>query len=330
MFHLYEAGEHGALARAERFGEWIDIVERTVANPNARMSFATSGSTGRPKRCPHSLDDLNGEAGHLAEIFGDRTRVLAFVPAHHIYGFLFTALLPERLNIDVVEPAEAVEALSTIKRGDLIVSFPERWMWLDRTIPRWPEGVAGVTSTAPCPRSLIAGLVSQGLETMTEIYGSSETAGVATRAWPDAGYHLMPRWTFEDEQGAEFTRIADRSGRHLELPDVIQRTTDGCFEIIGRRDGAVQVGGVNVYPDAVAAELRGRLGVKDVAVRLMRPNEGLRLKAFVVGNHGWDEGDLRVALNAWIGRALEPAARPCALTFGHQLPTNTMGKASDW
>ncbi len=330
MFNLYEAGEHDALLRAERFGEWIDVVGRAVARSDARVRFATSGSTGKPKRCAHSLDDLDTEARYLAEVFADRSRVFAFVPAHHIYGFIFTALLPERLTAAVVEPSRAVQELSTLRRKDLIVGFPERWMWLERTIGGWPDGVAGVTSTAPCPRDLIGMLVEQGLAGMTEVYGSSETAGVATRTWPDAHYRLMPHWTFADKGDAGIARIADAAGRCFELSDVVEHAADGCFTITGRHDGIVQVGGVNVSPGSVAAALRERPGVKDAAVRLMRPDEGLRLKAFIVVQHGWREHDLRLDLDSWIERALEPAARPRALTFGQQLPTNEMGKAVDW
>ena len=200
------------------------------------------------------------------------------------------------MGAEVVEPARAVRALSTLKRGDLVVAFPERWMWLERTIRRWPDGVSGVTSTAPCPRALIEALMDQGLAAMTEVYGSSETAGVATRAWPEAGYRLMPHWVFEGGHDAAVTRVVDGSGRRFELPDAVQRAADGCFTIIGRRDDAVQVGGVNVRPDDVAAALRGRPGVSDVAVRLMRPDEGLRLKAFIVADVGWNEDDLRSQL----------------------------------
>ena len=329
MFHLYEAGEQDALVRAEHFGEWIDVVGRAVAKDGARVSFATSGSTGKPKRCTHAFEDLGREVRHLGEVFSGRTRVLAFVPSHHIYGFIFTALLPDVLNVDVAEPTRAVRALSTLKRGDLLVAFPERWMWLERTIPRWPDGVVGVTSTAPCPRALIEALVSQGLSAMTEVYGSSETAGVATRVWPETGYRLMPHWTF-GEHGADTTRIADGSGRCFELPDAVERVADGSFTITGRRDDVVQVGGVNVRLNEVAARLRERPGIKDVAVRLMRPDEGLRLKAFIVAEHGRREDHLRLDLDVWIGQALAPAARPCALTFGRQLPINAMGKAADW
>ena len=70
--------------------------------------------------------------------------------------------------------------------------------------------------------------------------------------------------------------------------------------------------------------------MRDAAVRLMRPDEGRRLKAFIVADDGWDEDDLRSDLEAWIGQALDPAARACALTFGHRLPTSDLGKTADW
>ncbi len=90
-----------------------------------------------------------------------------------------------------------------------------------------------MVSTAPCPPDLIAALRERGLSGMTEVYGAPETAGVAVRRWPEAAYALGPHWRF-----AEATR-----------------------------DDAPEI----VHPDHVAERLRREPGVRDAAVRLMRP-----------------------------------------------------------
>jgi acyl-coenzyme A synthetase/AMP-(fatty) acid ligase len=103
------------------------------------------------------------------------------------------------------------------------------------------------------------------------------------------------------------------------------------FTVGARADGAVQVGGVNVHPAAVAARLAQHPGVRDAAVRLMRPDEGSRLKAFVVPiDPAADPEPLRAALAAWIDAQLPAAERPRALSFGAELPRNPMGKPADW
>ncbi len=196
MFHLHEAKQERDLLDAGTFGEWLDSIEAAWASGVARVTFMTSGSTGRPKRCTHEFSHLQTEITYLAEVFADRTRVIPLTPAHHIYGFLFTAMLPDRLGhrAPVSRTESGSQLLKDLQPGDLVVAFPERWEWLYRTIKRWPDGVEGVTSTAPCPPDLKTGLMEQGLSSFTEVYGSSETAGVGLRRWPETRYRLMPQW----------------------------------------------------------------------------------------------------------------------------------------
>jgi hypothetical protein len=66
------------------------------------MTVATSGSTGSPRLCIHNVADLLDEAVFLAAQFTGRRRVVALVPAHHLYGIIWTALLPDALGVPVV------------------------------------------------------------------------------------------------------------------------------------------------------------------------------------------------------------------------------------
>ena len=328
MFDLADAGRHHFLAASDRFGEWLDIVEGAWRDGLATVTFSTSGTTGRPKRCTHTLADLQAEVGYFAGRFGDRRRVMAFVPAHHIYGFLFTALLPDALDAEYLDTKDASEALSASRPGDLIVAFPERWSWIERVVRRFDTNVLGVTSTAPCPCDLIEALVGAGLAGMTEVYGSSETAGIATRCWPETAYRLLPRWSFAEAGGCAV--LVDAAGRSAAFPDTIERIGADAFVPSGRVDGAVQVGGINVHPETIAAALRTRPGVAEAAVRLMRPEEGSRLKAFIVADGSVAQDLLHDALTGWLGETMSAAARPVELRFGMRLPRNALGKLSDW
>lgn len=332
MFHLHEAGGETDLPGDATFGGWIDRVEAAWQSGVATITVTTSGTTGQPKRFPHAGDALRTEAAYLGRLFRDRRRVVSLLPAHHAYGVLFAALLPDVLGVPQVDVSSfgASEVARTLAPGDLVVTFPERWRWLERSLPGWPEDVAGVVSTAPCPPPLIAALHEHGLSAMTEVYGASETAGVAVRHWPDAAYTLMPHWDFLAPLNEDAPEIVHRSGRCVSLPDRIHSWEGRRFCLAGRRDGAVQVGGINIYPDQVAERLRGRPGVREATVRPMRPDEGARLKAFVVPEAGADPTALRDALSHWIQTELSAAERPTVITFGAQLPTSLMGKQSDW
>lgn len=66
------------------------------------MRFRTSGSTGTPKSCPHRLGDLAQEMQAMATVLADGSRSIrrcvSTVRSHHIYGFLFTVLLPRLMG----------------------------------------------------------------------------------------------------------------------------------------------------------------------------------------------------------------------------------------
>jgi acyl-coenzyme A synthetase/AMP-(fatty) acid ligase len=104
------------------------------------------------------------------------------------------------------------------------------------------------------------------------------------------------------------------------------------FTVGGRTDAAVQEGGVNLFPSQVRLCLCDHPAVADAAVRLMAPNEGDRLKAFVVPHPRTTSGRqaLYAELDAWVRTRLPAPARPRAIEFGPALPADNLGKACDW
>ena len=329
MFHLYEAGQELGLLSAERFGDWLDKIETAWRSGVERVTFTTSGSTGVPKRCTHAFSHLQTEIEYLAEVFIGRSRIVALTLAHHIYGFLFTAMLPDRLGLPV-KSLQGMDGLQNLQPGDLVVSFPERWQWLSRTVAKWPESVAGVVSTAPFPTELGAALIQNGLESITEVYGSSESAGIAIRKWPEAAYHLMPHWTAKNTGSSEGALLTHRSGVQIRTGDYLNFDKDGSFTLAGRVDGAVQVGGLNVFPGSIAARIRSQPGVLDAVVRVTELKDGGRLKAFIVPQPDAQLTSLRSQLEEWISKQLAASERPRSIVFGAALPKDEMGKDSDW
>ncbi|HEV2558588.1 MAG TPA: AMP-binding protein [Microvirga sp.] len=326
MFHLDDHGEQERLPGLRRFGEWVDAVAGCTERGFAAVTFTTSGSTGEPKRCTHRTADLAEEVDHLASLFADRARLVAAVPPHHIYGFLFTVLLPDRLGRPVVAVAEA----GSLRAGDLLVSFPDHWAFVERSTSAFADDVSGVTSTAPCPPALIAALMDKGLGGFTEVYGSSETAGIGTRRWPAGDYTLMPHWTKAAEE-SDATLLERRDGRRAELMDRLAWTDARSFRVEGRRDSAVQVAGINVFPARVAAVLKEHPDVADAAVRGTALAEGGRLKAFIVPRDPEaDVGALDESLRAWAAERLASPERPQAYRFGPALPRGDLGKLKDW
>jgi acyl-coenzyme A synthetase/AMP-(fatty) acid ligase len=87
---------------------------------------------------------------------------------------------------------------------------------------------------------------------------------------------------------------------------------------------------MNVFPAWVVDVLALHPQVREAAVRLMRPDEGRRLKAFVVPRSGVDVDALRADLPGWIAERLTAPERPVAWTFGPRLPRQASGKPADW
>lgn len=328
LLQMHESGIEDYLLGHRSFGDWLQVARASLAHHDRALTFRTSGSTGEPKRCVHTLARLEAEAAFWARLFPGRRRVLTAVPAHHIYGLIFTVLLPrhfgatEVLDVRGRSPA-ALRAL--VRPGDLVVGHPAWWTAVTRGLPEGvPEGVVGVTSTAPCPDAAARAVVSVGFSRLVQIYGSSETAGVGWREAPATPYELLPGWRRANEGLL-------RENEAVPPPDRLDWMDDRRFRVLGRHDGAVQVGGVNVHPARVAAVLLEHPAVAEATVRLMRPEEGSRLKAFVVPHaSATGEEALRASLAAHAEARLPPPERPRAFTFGPAIPHTFLGKPADW
>ena len=332
--HLHESGIEDLLLARQRFGEWIVVAADGLADFDARLTFRTSGSSGSPKCCTHALADLQQEVEYLASLTSGAQRVLTAVPAHHIYGFLFTVLLPARLGCDEVLDVrrQTPQGLAQLMRpGDLLISHPAHWALVERHAGRLPTGLRGVTSTAPCPDALAQGLDAIGLESLMQVYGSSETAGIGTRSSAAAPYRLMPFWSRDDRESDLLLRTGpDGDVRPHAMQDRLDWPDAREFSVCGRLDEAVQVGGINVFPSQICKVLLAHPQVAEVVVRPMTPEEGSRLKAFVVAAAGADAETLRAELWSWAEARLSAPSRPKAYAFGERLPRNSMGKLADW
>ena len=270
------------------------------------MIFETSGSTGIPKRVFHVSALLRREAAFFLSILPRPARVVRFVPPHHLYGYIFSVLLPELGGIPVFDARTFYGGYRPVDfaPGDLIVATPHQWQWLFQRRVRLPNGIHGVTSTSPAPPEIF------GRIPLLDVYGSTETSGVGYRYDAAAPYELLPWLQPTDEAITQTDRLRWVGPRQ--------------FYVEGRKDGAIQVSGINLFPKTLEARLREYPGVKACAIRLMRPEEGRRLKAFVVL-----EAD-RPAFEAWVAKQFEGPEELASLTYGTELPVNAQNKLSDW
>lgn len=335
--HLHESGIEDYLLVERTIADWVKTATSGLEIYSAALTFRTSGSTGMPKSCTHDLAALDEEIKCIASLFQGRRRVLAAVPCHHIYGFLFTVLLPRALGIDCDAVIDIRDTLPSalarkIQPGDLVVGHPEFWRAMSQNIPAVAHDVVGVTSGGPCPDDVSDAAAAAGLAALYQIYGTSETAGIGWRRSRFEPYLLFPFWSTDSTKPGCLirTRIDGQSGEVV-LQDRLYWHGPSAFNVGTRLDNAVQVGGINVFPGQVREVLLRHPDVEDALVRLMRPDEGNRLKAFVVPKPGvGHDNALYSALSDWTATHLAPVARPRALTFGYRIPRTTSGKTADW
>ncbi len=84
---------------------------------------------------------------------------------------------------------------------------------------------------------------------------------------------------------------------------------------------------MRIRPERVEVIPEGR---ERSRVRLMRPEEGRRLKAFIVPAPGADSARLKREVKNLIKDALTPPERPVIFTLGASLPKSNFGKDRDW
>jgi len=333
FFRLYETGIEDALLMKRTLGGWLDLIAESLGEYDASVGFTTGGTTGEPKVVEHRLDDLWREAQALAALCRDRQRIAALVPRHHIYGLIWTVLLPRALDVPVVDlrggtPAGLGRKLAG---GDLVVAIPDIWRLVAETGARWPADVDGVTATAPCPAATARAATQRAVRRLFEIYGSTETGGIGWRADPAEPYALLDHWRADSSGETLTAESADGSLLTVTAPDTLHWREARHFVVGGRRDGLVQVAGTNVDPERVRAVLADHPEVAEAAVRPMNAAEGDRLKAFVVpfrmpdAPHALGE---RVAAHA--AERLTGVEQPRAIRVGRRIPRTGMGKLADW
>jgi 4-coumarate--CoA ligase len=330
FFHLHETGIEDYLLARRQLGGWAEVVRAALAEGVSGLTVASSGSTDERRPCTHPAARLLAEGAHWAGQFAGRHRIFAFVPPHHIYGFLFTALLPDLLGLPVLDARTLAPGrlLREVARGDLLVSFPTGFATLLRSIGTagLPADVEAVSSTAPLPAEPHRALRGAGAARVMEVYGSSETGGIATRLAPEDGFCLLPWW-----RPGEAGQILDaETGHAVPLPDHAAWDGKGRLRLHGRKDHAVQVGGVNVYPARIAARLREHPLVADCAVRLDSGLAEPRLKAFAIPAPGTEPRRLALELEAWCRTAFAAPERPVRVDCGPVLPVSELGKPADW
>jgi 3-hydroxymyristoyl/3-hydroxydecanoyl-(acyl carrier protein) dehydratase len=308
----------------------------------------TSGSTGAHLACLKTAGQLLGEARLLCRLFdmGPGTRVLATVPPSHIYGLLFGVLVPfmggGALVRSTPHHAETIAAEARRASADVLCSVPAHLQVVAALAPGALPPLRRIFSSgAPLPAEAARAVATLAGVPVVEVLGSSETGGIA---WRQGGGD--PLWqpfpgiaVASDEDGVMTVRspfasapVSDAPGAVLdgaEGPppvrgaDRIRLAPDGRFELLGRADGVVKIGGSRIAIAEVERCLLEIPGVREAAV-ISVDVPGLRQRALwaVVVSPGLTVAELRAALL----RRVDPIAVPRRFRLVQALPREDSGK----
>ncbi len=319
-------------ARRSKVG---DVAMLSVDPGQHLVTVWTSGSTGEHQRHEKTARQLCGEARVLAREFamGPGARVLATVPPHHIYGLLFSVLVPLVGGAAFVRGhylhAGTVAAAVQRWRATILVTVPAHLRALKILERPALDGLLHVVSSgAPLPASSAAMLRERLGLVATEVLGSTETGGIAVRT--GAGpWKPLPGVKIEIEGEKDEGRLLvdspflpEHASRPFRTQDVVRRSAGG-FEHLGRIDGVVKVGGKRVSLAEVQDRFLAVEGVDDVAVTSVEVGgaRGTELVALVVAP-GWAAEALRSHLRPW----LDPVVIPRRLRLVDAIPRGENGK----
>ncbi|WP_136069326.1 AMP-binding protein [Modicisalibacter radicis] len=316
-----------------------------LAPQRLALALYTSGSSGEPQRLEKRFAQLDAElATHRARWPLDGRLVISQVSHQHIYGLLFAVLRPLCEGAPLADTTcrypetlhAWLAALATENTDAVLISAPPPLERLPESID-WPAVRARLayvhSSGAPLPAAASARARRLLDAPVLEIYGSSETGGIAWRdqhrgeAWTplpgievraDTENQLWLRSPFIDTR--DWQRQADR----------IEPSGNG-FRLLGRSDRIAKVGGKRVSLTAMDRALAADPRVREVHTVAL-PQHATRLGAVV----RLDESELprdraaRRTLIASLRERLlagyEPTVIPRYWRFVGHWPSNAQGK----
>lgn len=315
----------------------------------AGLVIYTSGSSGVAQAIPKKLSQMSAEIASLEAQFGDVINdadIVATVSHQHIYGLLFNVLWPlsagRAFGTQSFGSLEGL-AIALGRRDCVLVSTPAHLKRLPET-PAWAlasKRLRAVFSSGG-PLQPDDALESRRLlgRSPIEVYGSSETGGIAWRqreTAQDEKWTPLPniKWRIDSAEGVLEIRSAH-------LPDAAWfRTADRAtpagndhFLLNGRVDRIAKVEGKRISLGAIEQRLLASPLTRD-ARALIIEGRRQRIAAVIVpsisGRHKLAQfGKLAVnrMLRDLLSETIEPVGLPRLWRYVDALPINAQGKTT--
>ncbi|WP_313314924.1 acyl-CoA synthetase family protein [Stutzerimonas nitrititolerans] len=337
---LWLTDQAGDSTLAELLGDALPAAPLDL--DQCRLLLCTSGSSGEPKLIEKRLRQLANEVEVLEDQWGaelGQACIIGSVAAQHIYGLLFRVLWPLCAGRPLLRKAlpfpEDIQLASREQADFCLVGSPALLKRMGDNLD-WPalSRVRRVFSSGgPLPAEAAQQLQQRLDQAPTEIYGSSETGGIAWRQggslWqPFVGVELS-----QDEQGA--LRIASPClpPDHVEqTADAARIQADGRFELLGRLDRIVKLEEKRISLPMLESALSEHPFVSEARLSVIEDNRAFLAALVALSDAGLhalrNQGRraLTQALRKHLAQYCEALALPRRWRLVRQMPCNAQGK----
>lgn len=313
------------------------------AASDCRAVFFTSGSTAEPKPIPKTLALIEAEITIQEPLWQKHipngARIVGLVSHQHIYGLIFRIVWPVMTGrIFTADPAPYWEMMQgDIGAGDVLITSPAHLKNLHPDLADVPRPSLIFSSGGPLDLAAATETTAMLGTCPTEIYGSTETGGIAHRqqTGDDCPWRPLPGVEVAlNDSGCLRVRAAHIAGDDWYQTEDIAVIDDatGSFTLHGRADRVVKVEGKRISLGAVERHLRQSHLVED-ALALIPDENDRRLGVVAVLSPAGREmlsdiGRFRMGrqLRREIAKFEDDAALPQRWRFVDRLPSDSQGK----
>ncbi|MFZ3153713.1 AMP-binding protein [Pseudomonas sp.] len=217
-----------------------------------RLTLCTSGSSGAAKLIDKSLRQLANEVTALEQLWGEQlgdATILGSVATQHIYGLLFRVLWP--LCAGRAFQRRAQPFPEDLQRESLATGTDFAWVASPALLKRMGDNLDWhalrqvrqvFSSGGALPAETAAELHGLLGQWPTEIYGSSETGGIAWRQGGELWTPFVGIQLGQDEAGAlNLTSPYLPAGHREQTADAVELQADGRFALRGRLDRIIKL-----------------------------------------------------------------------------------------
>ncbi|HUN54333.1 MAG TPA: AMP-binding protein [Smithella sp.] len=253
------------------------------------LCLFTGGSTGKPRVWSKSPRNLFAEAFYLKEKFSlsDKDLFVATVPPYHIYGLLFSVLVPfvahARVLPDIYTFPQEIISITNKHKASALVSVPIHYRAMKVANLSLPSLRVAFSSSGPLDHSDSLHFYKKTGLGITEIYGSTETGGIASRSisehtdswkafdvvsWKLTGSRLSVKSEFTSPE------MGHASDGFCLTGDEASEDKKKRFVLLGRTDGIVKVAGKRVDLLDVQNKIKTLPTVSDAVVMAFPTKRG--------------------------------------------------------